>query len=249
MQPIVLYDLANTQPPERRAISGNTWKARLALNYKGLPVKTEWVDPPDIEALYHKLSVEPAVKRPDGTPYCSLPLIYDPSTNTHVSDSYKIALYLDKTYPATPPLFPRGTLAFHQVFQQTATELATAALLLRVATFCSRLSERAQARFRPRNEQMFGGPLESLCSEVQWEKAEKLWAGFAAVLEANGEGKNNLIMGDQVCFADLQVAAMLAAARNTLGAESEQWKRMCGWQGGKWARFLDQFSQYTVMDV
>ncbi|KAF7791479.1 hypothetical protein EIP86_002495 [Pleurotus ostreatoroseus] len=249
MQPIILYDISSNLPPESKAFSGNTWKTRLALNYKGLPLKTEWVDYPDIEALYRKLGVEPVAKKPDGSRYCSLPLIYDPSTKTHVSDSYQIALYLDKTYPNTPPLFPKGTLAFHQVFQSTCTKVVFSTLPLLVATFCSKLNERSQAYFRPARERMLGGNLESLCNEAQWQKAEQAWAEYAAILAANGEGKDNLIMGDQVCFADFQIAAILAAARNALGVESEQWKRICGWQGGKWERFIDQFSKYTVMDV
>lgn len=212
-------------------------------------MKTEWVEYTDIGALYKRLGVEPTAKRPDGSLYCSLPLIYDPSTKTHVSDSYQIALYLDKTYPDTPPLFPKGTLAFHQVFQATYYKILFATIPLLVSTFCSRFSPSTQTVFRPARERAFGGKLEDLCSETQWEKAEQAWKEYGTLLKANGEGKDSLVMGDTVCFADFQLAAILVGARNALGVESEQWKRIAGWEEGKWGRFFDQFARYTVIDA
>lgn len=219
---------------------------RLALNYKNLPLKTAWVEYTDIEALYRRLGVEPTAKRADGSLYCSLPLIYDPATETYVSDSYQIALYLDKTYPDTPPLFPKGTLVFHQTFQATCHKVLFEIMPLLTAMFCSQLSPRSQAIFRPACERTFGGKLEDLCNETQWQKAEQAWEEYVALLAVNGEGKDNLVMGDTVCFADFQVAAVLVGGRNSLGAESKTWKRISGWQGGKLGRFIDQFAKYTV---
>jgi glutathione S-transferase len=45
-------------------------------------------------------------------PHYTLPVIYDPNTNTAVSDSYNIAKYLDEHYPDTPTAIPRGTEVF-----------------------------------------------------------------------------------------------------------------------------------------
>ncbi len=203
----------------------------------------------DIEALYKRLGVEPTTKKSDGSLYCSLPLIYDPSTKTHVSDSYQIALYLDKTYPNTPPLFPKGTLVFHQIFQATYQKVSSATLPLLMAAFCDRFSPRTQAVFRPVRERKFGRRLEDLCDETQWQKAEQAWEEYATLLKVNGEGEDTLVMGDTVCFADFQIAAILVGARNALGVESERWKRISGWQGGKCGLFLDQFAKYIVIDV
>ena len=88
----------------------------MSLNYKGLLVKTIWVEYPDIESLYHKLNLEATSKSPDGGPLYTLPVIYDPSTGSTVSDSAAIAKYLDKTYPNTPVLFHKGTDAFQTAF-------------------------------------------------------------------------------------------------------------------------------------
>lgn len=118
-----------------------------------------------------------------------------------------------------------------------------------ISTFCERLNSRSQEYYRLAREKWFGATLESFCNETQWEKAEKAWEELATILDANGKGQNLLIMGDQMCFADFQIAAMLIGSRNALGEDSEMWKRVCGWQDGKWKRFIDQFSKYATIDA
>jgi hypothetical protein len=82
------------------------------LNYKGLAYKTEWIEYPDIADLCKKIGAEPTMIRKDGRPYYSLPVIQDPKTGAVISDSARIAEYLDETYPDTPKVFPAGALCF-----------------------------------------------------------------------------------------------------------------------------------------
>lgn len=53
MTEYVLYDLPN--PGRNSCWSVNTWKTRAALNFKGIPYKTEWVEFPDIAPLLQSL--------------------------------------------------------------------------------------------------------------------------------------------------------------------------------------------------
>ncbi|KAL0961286.1 hypothetical protein HGRIS_006246 [Hohenbuehelia grisea] len=64
---ITLYDLATTLKPDQ-AWSGNTLRARFALNYKGLPFKTVYVEFPDIEKVCKKIGAAPTSLKPNGDP-------------------------------------------------------------------------------------------------------------------------------------------------------------------------------------
>ncbi|GAW07249.1 AChain Crystal Structure Of Glutathione Transferase Gstfua3 From Phanerochaete Chrysosporium [Lentinula edodes] len=112
---IVFYDIPFAE--SNICWSPNTWKTRYSLNYKGLSYRTEWIEYPDIEALCIKIGAAPTDVKADGiTPDYTLPVIYDPSTDKTISDSFAIALYLDTAYPDTPKLFPPGTQALQEAF-------------------------------------------------------------------------------------------------------------------------------------
>ncbi|EEB93892.1 hypothetical protein MPER_07394 [Moniliophthora perniciosa FA553] len=100
--------------------SPSTWKIRYALNYKGLEYQTKWIEFPDIESTCKKLGVPPTKTRRDGSPWYTLPAIYDPSTGVALVDSLRIAEYLEKQYPDKPSLIPSGTLALHTAFNEAA---------------------------------------------------------------------------------------------------------------------------------
>ncbi|KAI0682851.1 hypothetical protein BC835DRAFT_807562, partial [Cytidiella melzeri] len=76
--PIIFYDIDSSKPG--RAWSPNTWRTRYALNYKGIPYRTEWVEYPDIEPLCKKIGGSATAKKEDGRDHYTLPMIYDPST-------------------------------------------------------------------------------------------------------------------------------------------------------------------------
>ncbi|KAI3622514.1 hypothetical protein WG66_015642 [Moniliophthora roreri] len=100
------------------ARDGVLWSpnTRYALNYKGLEYKTKWIEFPDIESTCKKLGVSPTKTRRHGSPWYTLPVIYDPSTGVALADSLRIAEYLEKQYPDKPSLIPGGTLALHAAF-------------------------------------------------------------------------------------------------------------------------------------
>ena len=62
---------------------------RYALNIKGLPYTTQWVEYPDIERVCKQIGASPAEKKPDNPSqdHYTLPVIQDPNTGRVVSDS------------------------------------------------------------------------------------------------------------------------------------------------------------------
>lgn len=85
---------------------------RLALNYKSIPYRTEWVEYPQIESLAQRLGVKPTSLKADRVmPEYTLPIIHDESTGVSIANSLPIALYLEETYPGSPRLFPEGSKA------------------------------------------------------------------------------------------------------------------------------------------
>ncbi|KAL4957103.1 hypothetical protein BDW69DRAFT_52525 [Aspergillus filifer] len=104
---LTFYDIQMRPPLQETACSPNPTKSRLALNYKAVPYKTQWVALPSIADLRQSLHIPAGRKFADGTDFYTLPIVHDPSTDTYVGDSLDIAIYLDKTYPSEgAALFP-----------------------------------------------------------------------------------------------------------------------------------------------
>lgn len=92
----------------------------FALNIKGIPYRTEWVEYPDIAPLVKSFGLPPNSNSPI-VPY-TLPTIYDPRTKRAIMDSAKIAKYLDDEYPDTPAVLPKEVRAY-QVSPPTQSTL------------------------------------------------------------------------------------------------------------------------------
>lgn len=222
---------------------------RYALNYKGLPLKTEWIEYPDIADLYPKLGIK-ATAQKGGKPYYTLPVIHDPNTGSTISESAAIVKYLDKTYPQTPVLFPKGTDAFQAIFVRwCGVEVSNNVHDVVVAAVWKILPERSQVFFRTTREANHGKKLEDILGEEEWRATEEGFRRLDKFLAVNGAGADELVMGDQVCFADIQIASILVWAKRSLGEDSEAWKRICSWNGGKWKRIADRFAKYEIVDI
>ena len=89
----------------------------MALIHKGLPFKTEWIEYPDICPRMREMGAEPTGKWESGAPLYTLPVIKDDATGKVVSDSWKIALYIEDTYADKPTLFPFGVRAPVEFFE------------------------------------------------------------------------------------------------------------------------------------
>ena len=212
-----------------------------------MPHETVWIEYPDIESTCKELDAPPTGHWPNGEPYYTLPMIYDPNTQKRLVDSADIAKYLDETYPESPTLFPAGTDAF----QAAALDVISNTIALPVFKIvslsnCHIFVERSAIYFKKTREVIFGRPLEGIATPALWEELESGLAKLKGWLEKNGEGKDRLLMGDIVTFADLQIASIL---RWTKVADVKAWDRLSALHGGKWKEILEQYQEYEQVHV
>ncbi|KAJ7704839.1 hypothetical protein B0H17DRAFT_1326369 [Mycena rosella] len=245
--PIVFYDIPSTLP--NKAWSPNTWKTRYALNYKGVPYTTVWVEYPDIEPLCRDIGATPTSTKADGRPHYTLPIIHDPSTGLVVSDSTKIAAYLDATYSDTPRLIPVGTMGLQRAFEAAAQSLLAPVTQYGHPAANAKLNPTSEAYIRRTREAMWRKTLEELTPKgaedvVQWAKVKEGFGKMDEWIGASGEG-SAYIMGDAPCYADMWIAGYVVWIKLIL---PDKWEDMKLWHGGRWATLLQNLEKYeTVM--
>ncbi|KAI0768784.1 hypothetical protein BD413DRAFT_605226 [Trametes elegans] len=250
--PIHFYDIPG-KTARTYAWSPNTWKIRFALNFKGIPYKTFWVEYPEIEAVCKQIGAPPTDKKPDGSPLYTLPAIYDPNTKAAVADSSAIIRYLEKTYPDTPTLLPPETDALHAAFEHafSAVFVPHAGPLMLTATN-GNLNPRSEAYFRAAREAVLGR-LEALAPpgpkrDAHWRGLREAMRTIAGWLEADGRPKP-FFLGERIAYADVTVAAWLLWLRILLGEDSPEWKELVTWDGARWARLAEMFKAYEAVDA
>ncbi|KAJ7159108.1 hypothetical protein C8R43DRAFT_994922 [Mycena crocata] len=241
--PLIFYDIPSTAPG--CAWTPSTWKTRYTLNFKGLAFKTEWVEYPDIAALYTSIGAKPVEMRADGTPYYSLPIIHDPNTGAVVSESALIADYLDATYPDTPRVVPQGMSAlqtgFRKAFESTARPKLIPYILPAAAAILNPRSNDYYVRTR---EESFGKKLQDVVpkGEEPWREVEAGWGEVSGWMKEDGP----FVLGQEVSFADFVIGADLQWCMKAFGEDSEKWLQMKEWHGGKWERLLLNLKKYEA---
>lgn len=248
---ITLFDIPSKVPG--KAWSPTTYRARMSLNYKGVAYETKWIEYPDIEETLKSIGGLPTSKKDDGTDYYTLPAIFDSSTGAVVTDSLKIADYLDAQYPAPeyPRLIPEGCRAAVQLVLDHDI-YKTLLLPLLVLSACKNLNPTSAEFFRRTREVDFKRRLEDISPmgekrENDWVKAKEAFSRLAAVYEMNGKGKE-FFFGDVFSFMDMIIIGRLLWAKALLGEESEEWKAMEKWDGGKWSLLLKLTKQYQTVN-
>jgi len=235
------------------------WKARLALNYKRIPYRTEWISYPDVKPTLSVRGFTPAGKEYDGSPLYTCPSILDPTVPapTPVTDSLEIAFYLEKAYPSTPSLFPEGTKDAQLKFMQAVTELVIKPVrpLVMSGVPSSLEDPRGSEYFIRTRHLRWGRPLESLCpagSEERKETWEKLKRGLDEIAEAydkNIEGNGEYFTGRSITYADIFLVATFLWTKfipcdRDEGVKSV-WEIIQGLNGGRWAKLVAKFDDYT----
>ncbi|CAK5284426.1 unnamed protein product [Mycena citricolor] len=244
-EPILFFDIPSSVPGV--AWSPNTWIIRYALNYKGLPYKTVWIEYPDIADHCLRIGAEPSMIRKNGKPYYSLPTIQDPNTGAVVSDSFRIAVYLDATYADTPRLIPQGTRTLQKTFRFAFDKMTEPVVPLILPGVPDILFPRSREYFRRTRAESFGKPLEELVPEGEardaaWQSLQENYGKFAEWLDEESAGP--YVMGDQLSFGDLVVAGELKWYMIGWGKESEFWKDLKTWHAGRWIKLLESVAQY-----
>ncbi|KAK1235159.1 hypothetical protein PQX77_001625 [Marasmius sp. AFHP31] len=249
---IHFYDIPSTL--SRNAWSPNPGKIRYVLNYKKLPYRTIWVEYPEIAPACIKIGAAPTATNPDGSPYYSVPTIYDPNTEKAISDSLNIVQYLEATYPGPPErsLIPPGTWSLQLVFIDS---LFTPSTLFPMFQFTAPrsaeiLNEASREHYRQARKAMFGGhSLEDINPKGEHRVAEwkKLENGFGVIAGWMKEEKGPFLMGDRIIFADFALAGVICWIRDVFGEDSEEWRSVKSWHGGRWDRLVSGLEPYNAV--
>ncbi|KAF8509360.1 hypothetical protein BU17DRAFT_70460 [Hysterangium stoloniferum] len=223
---ITLYDVSCR---EGKPLGWNDMgmRARLSLNFKGLQYRTVWLEYPDIEPTMKRIGASPGGTKPDGSPKYTIPVIVDPAhaapdgTPIPITDSWKIAEYLDEKYPEPGLLFPKGTKALQSLFHDYAVTkgLYKAAPML-LYSVLGLLSDESHVHWRTYQEAAFGAKLEDLCP-VGSQKWEEQSAIVKKVLDKNGTD-GPFVLGAQVTFADFILVSMLEMISKVIPDEWEK---------------------------
>ncbi|KAH0836692.1 hypothetical protein J3R83DRAFT_8414 [Lanmaoa asiatica] len=243
--PIIFYDI-----PSKLGInawSPNTWKTRYALNIKGIPYKTQWVEYPDIETLAKKIGAPPTGTKDDGQPAYTLPIINDPNTGKVISDSFLIAVYLDATYPNGNTLFPSGTKPLIEAFEAGVVGALGGILPLQLAISCYVLNPPSEVYFRVTREAKFGKKIEEFSPEGPKRAADlaKGKEGFAAVDSWLAKSDGEFVLGNTISYADGILAAWLTWIKVT----GVVWKEVATWHNGRWATYLENVEKAGYASV
>lgn len=214
---------------------------------KDIPFKTEYVEYPDIESVCKKIGAKPTGAKADGTPFYTLPVIYDSNTKTVVEDSLNIAKYLDKTYPNTPRLFPHNTHVLQTAFLDASRVPVMKHLFpIVVLPIYNNLNPVSAEYFRKTREAALGKALEDVFPAG--EEGEKLWKeveeGHNKIASWFKDSSGPFVMGDIVSYADIELASRLMTVKILLGEDSEGWVRIKRWNGGRWVEHLKAMEKY-----
>lgn len=176
---------------------------RLALNYKGIPYETRWVEYPEIAPLFKSFGIAP--NSAGSMPY-TVPAIQMPD-GRYIMDSVKIAQALDVHQPS--PSLHLGSPRVEQT--QEAVELINKALapVSRPRVPEMVLNSGSIEYFSRTRSQRFGMPLEELArselaGEAAWTGAAEGLAQVRSVLAEDKTGP--YVMGAEPGFADFVLA-------------------------------------------
>ena len=272
-EPIVLYDIP--WKAMGKAWSPNVWKTRFVilptqsrlsiltttllrfrycLNIKGIPYRTVWVEFPDIATFCTEIGAPPTATTRDAKPVYTLPVIYDPNTKATISESTRIAEYLDSAYPDTVALLPKGPEA--EQFQRACDKLLFGidVLSIMVPGVYTSLNETSQPYFRATREKRFGkleelAPVGSDKRKKHWEGVKNTFHTIAELLQGKAEQEKLFFSsGSEVSYLDIRVASNLMWIRAIYGDDSKEWQDVLEWDGGRWGRFMDAFRKYEAVD-
>ncbi|CEL55608.1 hypothetical protein RSOLAG1IB_01620 [Rhizoctonia solani AG-1 IB] len=237
--PIILYDIPDSNGA---SWSPNPYKTRLSLNYKGLPYRIEYVAFPEIEPKMKELGVTPVSNT---FPRYTLPVIADPPNGpngkpTYVSDSFKIALYLDDKYPAPtyPAIFAPGTRSLQHILMTQHYPTMTSEIRLTMLPRMLHLFDTQSAEYLKRTRGDIFKPYPDDVIAQKWTDAREKFSALDKSAELNDGTKDvgPFVTGRMVSFIDFAVGSLVYWIKNVEGDNSVYLEQMLEWQGGRWKR-------------
>ncbi|KXN82942.1 hypothetical protein AN958_02025 [Leucoagaricus sp. SymC.cos] len=235
--------------------SPNTWKVRLALNIKGIPYRTRYVEVADIESTCKCLGIPPSGKKPTGEPHYTFPAIIDDTVRDNVvkmSDSRPIIEYLDRTYPSggDHAFFPPRTDIFQTEVQDIIlTRILAQAPFLWVLDLYRVKTPRDRQNIKTRMEGKFGKPMDEIlvCGEEwqrHWTEVRRAFSEIDRLAHQSANWRSNgpFLLGQRVLYADVVLCALLLCLKTSIS--DKEWSQIASWNRGRWTRFLDAFQPW-----
>lgn len=158
------------------------------------------------------------------------------------SESFDIVAYLDKTYPETPMLLPKGSHVLQAAFEPAMLAALGTAELTILLPATHKILNAASQEFFYRTKNMAQLDVED------WKKFEDGLGRVDGWLKRKEEAQK-YIAGDTISFADICVAARLIWPKKVFGKDSEEWRRISGWHGGRWGEVVEAFKEYEGWKV
>ncbi|KAF1965641.1 hypothetical protein BU23DRAFT_545654 [Bimuria novae-zelandiae CBS 107.79] len=269
MTQLVFYDISSPRQP--RSYAPNPSKARLALSFKGVDFKTEWVDLLYIEKVRRGLNCSATRKLDNGSDFFTLPMLRVPSTNTVLGDSFDIANYLDDTFPDSGAgrLFPPDANGKWMQYESPAKDTpffapittnvgakheAYAKFNFHVdATFSAAMIGYSQ--YLPFNLETADAVKAIMCKRAHlksWDdlsitgearKASKdpFMENLKGLAECFEDGGGVYLEGQRPCYADLILGGWVNMLSQIMPVE--EWEDFRTWHGGVFAGLHDELQE------
>lgn len=223
---------------------------RYVLNFKKLQYKTVPLEFTELKDVLQAAGVPPLTTKGGDIMY-TVPSIVDDATGAAISDSFKIAEYLDKQYPDTPKVFPPGSgglqAAFYEQFDKAFLEFVTL-MMTNVPRLLNPISEESYLDTRPK---ILGKPFDQI--RPVGEELDKVWKNTKAFFDSMdqwyGKSGGPYLMGDTPSFVDFQVGAFFASLRMINGEDSEEWKKISTWHDSRWLKLAKNLEQYADTEL
>ncbi|KAK1223655.1 hypothetical protein PQX77_013477 [Marasmius sp. AFHP31] len=238
---ITLYDFGPSLD-KSMGMSPFVRSIRFALNYKGIPYTSIEVSLTELESTAKSIGAAPTMNYTDGSVKYTVPMIQDSTTGRVVSDSFKIAEYLDETYPDTPRIIPAGTRMLQSTF--------CTSVILTLQPLMPIIQPVAVAKFLPPEvaesyKKLFGE--ESLKLTLSAEEQAEIWTkvvqGFRLMAEGYGncaEDDSPFVMGgEKPMFADMFMTGLLWWTKLAF-EDTRAWKDIVALGDGKIGRLIEE---------
>lgn len=235
--------------PLRDSRSDLTCDTSLALNFKNVSYRTEWIDHPVIKRVRDSLGVPPVSFGSNGTPVYTLPILDDPSTGVRLGDSFDISVYLDDQYPSRTRLMPPGSKSLMAAFNAYADSVfggpGGARILLNVhgMPFDPRTADESRKIFSDRT----GKPWDEL--GAKGTRRADVWrileSSLKPLVKMYEREEGPWFTGEEVSYADLIVGAWLHFFQET--TSKCEFELMCGWHDGFLGRIHQGLELYAVI--
>ena len=191
---------------------------------------------PDIAPRMKEIGAR-ATRYRDGSDVYTLPVLRDPNTGALVTDSFDIAVYLDKTYPEKP-VFPKDTNGLICAVESAYFNQISLAYKFLVVRGVEVLGDRSAEFYATTREKYFNQKFADFSPEgperdQHWAALEKV---FTAAKTWYDKTDGRWLMGDTFSYADIVIACCLVWFKMVL--HDDEWEKVAAWHDGQWGRLL-----------